>query len=186
MISHLDCQIGEILRALETRAGQHIVVFAGIMAASAQHGLMGKQSNYEQRPRAADRVRGGIPRNVRTDALPIFTSTHPLRSHRRALRHRGGAPRPAMRDPREKVRAPYFCIFRACNTASRRRHKLIEYVVRGEQHLLFDLQNDPIGRNLAGDPAYAASSPSCAPAGPYRDEWEIASKWEDLWSGYGA
>lgn len=200
MISHLDYQIGEILRALEEtgRADNTIVVFAGDNGlALGQHGLMGKQSNYEHSVRVPLIMCGpDIPRNVRTDAFAYLLDIYPT------LCDLIGAPAPAtvegrslvpaMRDPREKVRDTFFYAYSGLQRSIRdRRHKLIEYVVRGERHTqLFDLQNDPIEvHNLAGDPAYAAKLAELrAELVRYRDEWgDRDTKWgQTFWSGYGA
>ena len=69
MISHLDAQIGRILDALKA-TGQFentIVVFAGDNGlALGQHGLMGKQSNYDHSVHVPLMMMGpGIPEGER-------------------------------------------------------------------------------------------------------------------------
>lgn len=73
MITHLDAQVGRVLRALEAtgRAGNTLVVFTSDHGlALGRHGLFGKQNLYDHSMRPPLVLTGpGVPRGGRSDAL---------------------------------------------------------------------------------------------------------------------
>ena len=200
MISHLDHQVGEVLRALEEtgRADDTIIIFAGDNGlALGQHGLMGKQNNYEHSVRVPLIMCGpGIPRDVRSDALVYLLDIYPtlcdLLGAPAPATVEGRSLVPAMHDPQEKVRdALYFAYSGLMRSVRDQRFKLIEYIARGERHTqLFDLQNDPIEmHNLASEPAYAARLAELRrELFRYRDAWgDLDTTWgQTFWSRYSA
>ncbi len=200
MISHLDDEIGQVLAALEEtgRAENTIIVFAGDNGlALGQHGLMGKQSNYEHSVRVPLIFAGpGIPRGARSDAFAYLLDIYPTLCDLLGLPApdtvEGRSLVPAMRDPSEKVRDAFYYAYAGLMRSVRdRRYKLIEYVVEGERHTqLFDLRDDPLElRNLADDPAHAAKLAELRrELLRYRDAWDDReTKWgQTFWKGYGA
>lgn len=81
MISHLDNEIGRILQALEEQGEYHntIFVFAGDNGlAVGQHGLYGKQSNYEHSVRVPLVFAGpGIPTGKQSDSYCYLLDIYP-------------------------------------------------------------------------------------------------------------
>ncbi len=163
MISHLDAEMGRVLDVLERtgRAGETLVVFAGDNGlALGQHGLMGKQSNYDHSVRVPLLLAGpGVPRGARTAALVYLLDLFPT------LCELAGVPAPESVEGTSlvpafhgaPVRESLLLAYRGFQRSVRtRRYKLIEYAVRGRRTTqLFDLDEDPWElRNLAGDPNY--------------------------------
>lgn len=198
MISHLDDGVGRVLSELDRRGltEETIIVFAGDNGlALGQHGLMGKQSSYEHSTRVPLLFAGpGVPEASRSDAYVYLLDIYPT------LCDLTGLPTPesvegkslvnAMTDPDDKVRDILFLAYSDSHRGVKdRRHKLIEYVVRGERTTqLFDLVNDQWEtKNLADDPAHAADLERLrAELVRHRDEWDDRdSPWgRSFWEAY--
>jgi arylsulfatase A-like enzyme len=164
MISHLDGQIGRILRALDDtgRARDTIVVFAGDNGlAVGQHGLLGKQNLYEHSVRVPLVFRGpGIPRGRRSDALVYLFDVFPT------LCALGGLEAPAtveginltpiLSRRQVQVRDSVFGAYRDVQRMIRDdRWKAIWYP-KLDRWQLFDLKRDPLEmKDLAALPKHA-------------------------------
>lgn len=167
MISHLDHQIGRILRALdETGEAQNtIVVYVADHGLSVgQHGLLGKQNLYDHSVRVPLIIAGpGVPSDARPTglvyshdlfptlcgltgvAVPSTVESRPLQPQW-AAGARG----------RESVFSAYMGLQRM---VCRGDWKLIEYTVPGQplRHQLFDLAADAWEmRDFAAEPEHAA------------------------------
>jgi len=166
MISHLDHELGRVVKALEEKGilDNTIIVFAGDNGlALGQHGLFGKQSCYDHSVRVPLIFAGpGVPEGRKTDAYAYLFDIFPT------LCGLTGTPVPASVDGRdlagamkgeEQVRdTMYFAYTEYQRAVKDRNYKLIEYAVEGRdrQTQLFDLVNDPWEMtNLAGNPDYA-------------------------------
>jgi len=165
MITHLDGQIGRILRVLEEtgRARDTLVVFAGDNGlAVGQHGLLGKQNLYEHSIRVPLVLRGpGIPRGERSDALvylfDVFPTVCGLTGVAVPATVEGKSLEPILRGRQQRVRDTVFAAYRNVQRMVRdERWKLIWYPTI-ERVQLFDLSSDPLEmRDLSGDRRYAA------------------------------
>ena len=153
MISHLDHEVGKVIDALK-KSGQYdntIIVFAGDNGlALGQHGLMGKQSNYEHSVRVPLIFTGpGIPRNEINDAyvylLDIFPTLCDLEGIEIPQSVEGVSLLPCIRGTRAIVRENlYFAFEDSVRGIKDGDFKLIEY--RSEETCrtqLFNLKNDP-------------------------------------------
>ncbi len=190
MITHLDAEMGRVLAVLEARglADNTIVVFAGDNGlALGQHGLMGKQSNYDHSVRVPLILAGpGIPKDTKSDAfvylLDIFPTLCDLTGAPTPLSVEGKTLTPVFRDPDEKVRDTLFFAYKGLHRSVRdRRYKLIEYAVRGRRTTqLFDLRDDPWElHNLASNPNYTGKLAELrAELQHWRDEWDdLGTEW---------
>ncbi|MFQ6096617.1 MAG: sulfatase/phosphatase domain-containing protein, partial [Armatimonadota bacterium] len=166
MITHLDEQMGRVLRALEEsgHADDTIVVFAGDNGlAVGQHGLLGKQNMYEHSVRVPLIFLGpGIPKGKRSDALCYLLDVFPTLCDIVGLRVpesvEGHSLLPVMRGRRRRVRDSLFFAYKDVQRAVRdERYKLIEYFVAGERKTqLFDLREDLAElHDLSDDPDHA-------------------------------
>lgn len=153
MISHLDAQIGRVVVELD-RLGlteNTIVLLAGDNGlAVGQHGLMGKQNNYEHSVRVPLILSGpGVPRGEKRDAFVYLLDIYPTLCELVGIEIpesvEGKSLVPALKDPEQKIRKSLFFAYEEFQRSVRtRRFKLIEYVVRGRRHSqLFDLDSDP-------------------------------------------
>jgi arylsulfatase A-like enzyme len=199
MISHLDDAIGRVMAELERRgmAENTIILLAGDNGlALGQHGLMGKQSNYEHSVRVPLVIAGpGIPRNQRSEALVYLLDIFPTLCELTGLPTPpsvdGRSLVPAWREPQATIRETLYLAYGAVQRSVRDRcHKLIEYVVEGRRTTqLFDLERDPLElRNLAGDPGHRAKLEELrARMFALRDEWgDRQSEWgAEFWDGFG-
>ena len=200
MITHLDAQMARVLAALERtgKAGNTIIVFAGDNGlAVGQHGLMGKQSNYDHSVRVPLIMAGpGVPRGERRDAFVYLLDIMPTLCELTGLPIPGSVEGrslvPALRDPGQKVRDTLYFAYTDKHRAVRdRRFKLIEYVVGGRRTTqLFDLEADPWElHNLADDPAHTVKLAELrSELVRWRDEWDdTESSWgKTFWTGYTA
>ncbi len=163
MISHLDDQLGRLLRALAASGQAHntLIVFASDNGlAVGQHGLMGKQSLYDHSVRVPLVFSGvGLPRGERRETLCYLMDIMPTLCEMAQVACpadvEGRSLVPALADPHHQVRETLFYAYRTQQRAVRdATHKLIEYQVNGTRTTqLFDLANDPWERkNLAGVP----------------------------------
>ena len=165
MITHLDYEIGRILKTLrETDHYQNtIIIFAGDNGlAVGQHGLLGKQNVYEHSVKVPLIIGGpGIPGNERREAfcylLDIFPTLCDLCDIAIPVTVEGKSLAPAIFNPNETTRDFLTFAYRDFQRAIRdQRYKLVEYHVNGIRTTqLFDLQNDPYETtNLAEDPVF--------------------------------
>ncbi len=165
MISHLDAEMGRVIKALEEagHAENTIIVFAGDNGlALGQHGLMGKQNLYEHSVRVPLIMSGpGVPRGKHSDAhcylLDIYPTLCDLLDVAIPDSVEGQSLIPTMRQG-SRMRETMFLAYKQYQRCVRdERYKLIEYVVKGERTTqLFDIQEDPWElHNLAHDPAHA-------------------------------
>lgn len=163
VITHLDSEIGRILRAVREigEEGNTIVLFSsdhGLAVGS--HGLMGKQNVYEDGMKVPLLVSGpGVPRG-RSDAFMYLYDVYPT------VCDLVGAPAPqgidgkslapVIRGKAESVREAVLLAYRACQRSARRGDwKVIRYPQINRSQL-FNLKDDPgESKDLAGDPAHA-------------------------------
>jgi arylsulfatase A-like enzyme len=152
IISHLDAQIGRILEALNAsgqRSNTYVILTADHGLAVGEHGLMGKQNQYERSMRMPLIVRGpGIQPGKTVDALVyqhcIYATTCELAGI--PVPPHVGFPSlaPMLRDPSPKPL--YDAVFGWLNVLQRsvrtRQHKLILYT-QINRYQLFDLEQDP-------------------------------------------
>ncbi len=165
LITHLDAQIGRILRRLEEtgqRENTYIVMTADHGLACGQHGLLGKQSMYEHSMKAPLMVVGpGIPAGKRIDT-PVYVQdfvataldwagvTQPEHVEFKSLL-------PLIAD---ELDTHYDAIYGAYKNDKQRmirvgNYKLIHYPAI-DHYLLFDVKNDPHEvHDLAGDESQA-------------------------------
>lgn len=165
-ISHLDYEIGRILKVLDERglAENTVVIFSSDqgLAVGGRHGLMGKQNLYEHFKSPLIFAGRGIPHGS-SGALVYLFDLFPT------LCEMGGAEIPAVveghslmpiiHSKKVKVRDWLFCAYRDCQRMVRDdRWKLIEYETKGIRNTqLFDLAADPDEtHNLAEVPRFAA------------------------------
>ncbi|MBK35176.1 MAG: hypothetical protein CME26_06550 [Gemmatimonadetes bacterium] len=165
MISHIDRQVGEILRALEEtgQIDRTLIVFAGDNGlAVGQHGLMGKQNLYEHSVRVPLVFKGpGIPRNERRSAycylIDIFPTLLELIDAAIPESVEGLSLVGSMRDGSESVREGLLYAYKGLHRSAKQgEHKLIEYSVDGVRTTqLFNLASDPWEmKNLAEAPGH--------------------------------
>jgi arylsulfatase A-like enzyme len=165
MISHLDAQIGRILKTLEEtgRARDTLILFSSDNGlALGRHGLMGKQNVYEHSERMPLIFVGpGIPPG-KSDALvyllDLFPTVCELTGVPAPEGVEGRSLAPVMRGQKQQVRDFILGAYREVQRTIREpRWKLIKYHVGGVKTVqLFDLASDPWElKNLADDPAAA-------------------------------
>ena len=161
MITHLDAQIGRVLRALEEtgHARNTIVVFAADNGlAVGQHGLLGKQNLYDHSVRVPLVIGGpGLPKGKRADTLcyllDLFPTLCDLTGATVPATVEGKSLKPVLLDSKVKVRDSVFFAYRHFQRAVRTdRWKLIRYNVAGKRTTqLFNMRADPWEKNnLAG------------------------------------
>ena len=175
-ITFVDSQFGRLVEALEERGqlANTIIVFAGDSGlAVGQHGLLGKQSLYDDAGVHIPLILAGprIQRNQRRDALvtacDIFPTLCDLAGIERPPSADGRSMTLLLQAPDAKTRECVYLAYRAYQRAVvESRYKLIEYVrvmqdgktVGTRETQLFDLQQDPWETtNLAHDPAHAST-----------------------------
>ncbi len=163
MITHLDEQVGRILKALEVSkfAGNTVVIYAADHGlAMGSHGLLGKQSLYEHSQKCPLILAGpGIPRGqseAHTYLLDIFPTVLSLAGVDPPGETDGLDLRPIWEGRTDSVRDSIFLGYRDWMRAVRRGdHKLIRYP-QIDHTQLFDLQADPAETvNLAAHPEQA-------------------------------
>ena len=164
LITHLDHQVGRILRALESSrfARDTIVVYtADHGLAMGSHGLLGKQSVYEHSMRCPLIISGpGIPKGRETKAFTYLFDLYPTLCSLAGVDVPEGLDgqslRPIWEGRATKVRDSVFLPYKDDQRSVRdARWKLIVYP-QIQHRQLFDLQEDPHEmNNLAADPNYA-------------------------------
>ena len=165
MITHLDVQIGRVLKALEEKGilENTIIVFSGDNGlAVGQHGLMGKQNVYEHSINVPLVFRGpGIPKGVKKNDLAYLFDIYPTLCHFAGVNTPGsvqGQVLPVADTTGIKGRESMYFAYKHFQRAVRNdRYKLIKYNVKGSiTTQLFDLQEDPYEtNNLADNPVYS-------------------------------
>ncbi len=150
MITHLDSQIGRVLRALEEtgRASETYVVFAGDNGlAIGSHGLLGKQNLYEHSVRVPLIVRGpGIARGRRNDGGLYLYDLYPAICEWAGVQPPEAVEGRGLNAGRDSMFFAYRHLQRAVRAGG---WKLIRYRTGPTQ--LFDLRSDPWElKNLAG------------------------------------
>lgn len=164
MITHMDAQIGRILRTLK-RTGQEkntIIIYAADNGlALGSHGLLGKQSVFEHSMRVPLIISGpGIPRGKSTRAFTYLIDLFPTICDIAGIDIPAGLEgetlRPLWEGTKSRIRESVFLPFLQIQRAVRdRRWKLIVYPKIGHIQL-FDLVNDPFEmRNLIDKPEYS-------------------------------
>jgi arylsulfatase A-like enzyme len=164
LITHLDEQVGRIVKAMEALPdanNTYLVYTADHGLAMGSHGLLGKQNIYEHSVQSPFIVRGpGVPRGGQTTAL---TYIHDLYATFCGLAGRG-VPEgvdsedlaPLWRGDKKSLRDSAFLPFQQSMRAiTDGRWKLHRYP-HSNHTLLFDLEEDPHElKNLAMHPQYA-------------------------------
>ena len=164
MITHLDEQIGRVLKALQQtgEAENTIIIYtADNGLALGSHGLLGKQSVFEHSMRTPLMISGpGVPRGKSTQAFTYLLDLFPTLCDVTGVTPPAGlfghSLRPVWQGRQAKVRDSLFLPFQDIQRAVRDdRWKLIGYPKIG--HLqLFDLQTDPYETtNLIDRPEHA-------------------------------
>jgi arylsulfatase A-like enzyme len=164
MISHLDEQIGRILKALEDsgRDKDTLIVFAGDNGlAVGKHGLMGKQNLYDHSVRVPLIFAGpGVPRARKSSALVYLFDVYPtlcgLTGVAVPKTVEGESLVPIMTGKKTKVRDSVFGAYREVQRMVRtERWKLIRYP-KINRTQLFDVQADAEeALDLSGEAQYA-------------------------------
>ena len=164
LITHLDEQIGRILKVLEKtgRAENTVIIYAadhGLAVGS--HGLLGKQNVYEHSMGAPLIISGpGVPKGGSSHAftylLDLFPTILGMASVKPPADIDGHDLRPVWEGKTKQVRDSIFLSFRHIMRSVRDEHwKLIRYPHINHTQL-FDLESDPHEmKSLAGDPAQA-------------------------------
>ena len=120
MITHLDAQVGRILKTLDEtgRTDDTIVIFAGDNGlAVGQHGLMGKQNLYEHSVRVPLMMAGpGIPAGQKRDGfcylLDIYPTICDMLRIQKPANAEGVSFVPMLSDPKAKTRETIFYAYR--------------------------------------------------------------------------
>ena len=164
IITHADAQIGRILKALDEsgKADDTIIIFSADHGlAVGQHGLMGKQNQYNHSVRLPMVFAGpGIEKGRKIDAMVYLHSLFPTTCEL------AGVPVPRQvesgslvgllkgrqADIHDAIYGGYKSLQRMVRTKD---YKLIIYPAAGKTQL-FDIRNDPWElKNLAGNAKYA-------------------------------
>lgn len=167
MITHVDAQMGRVLKALEDsgQADNTIIVFAADNGlAVGQHGLLGKQNMYEHSVRVPLVIGGAsLPKGKRSEALcylyDLFPTLCDLTGTPTPNTVEGSSLEPLLRGRSTHVRDSMFSAYRNFQRAVKNdRWKLILYNVKGQKTTqLFDLSHDPLEmHNLAEKPEHQA------------------------------
>jgi arylsulfatase A-like enzyme len=167
IITHMDAQIGRVLEALE-RTGNadntYVIVTADHGLAVGEHGLMGKQNQYECSMRMPLIMRGpGIASGKRVDEMVYQHSMYATTCDMAGIPIPPHVEFPSLKSMaigKEDAQPIYEAMFGWLNVIQRsvrtKQHKLIFYIpIRRYQ--LFDLQSDPWEKHdLIDDPSYAS------------------------------
>lgn len=156
MISHLDFEIGRVMKALQDNGylENTIVVLAGDNGlAVGQHGLMGKQSHYEHSIRvplvfAGPNIPKGEYRDQYVYLLDVFPTLCELTGIEIPASVEGQSLLPIMNNADAKLREHlYFAYTDSIRSVKNHRYKLVEYAGKIRYTQLFDLQEDPMEMN---------------------------------------
>lgn len=153
MITHLDEQIGRILKALEQkglRKNTIILFSADNGLAVGQHGLMGKQNLYEHSIKVPLVFQGpNIPVNEQKDALTYLIDIYPtlcdLTQSTTPSLVEGNSLAPMLKGEKKGQRTSMIYAYKSNQRAYRKGDfKLIKYMVNGKrENQLFHLIDDP-------------------------------------------
>jgi len=164
IITHLDRQIRRILDALEKsgQADNTLIVFAADQGlAVGQHGLMGKQNQYDHSVRMPFILCGpGIEPGRRIDALvylqSLFATTCEMAGIETPSTVQFPSLIPLLTGKKERLYDSIYGAYRDLQRMVRtERYKLIRYP-QAKEVQLFDLREDPWEtKDLAEDPQYA-------------------------------
>ena len=165
LVTHMDVQIGRILRTLEEtgHADQTLIVFAADNGlALGSHGLLGKQSVFEHSMRTPLIIAGpGVPAGQSSQAFTYLFDLFPTLLDAAGMPMPDGLAghslRPVWEGRRDRVRESVFLPFLQHQRSVRdEQFKLIVYPKIGYAQL-FDLKADPHEtRNIAGAPESGA------------------------------
>jgi len=157
MITHLDAQIGRILKKLDDKglAKNTLIVFAGDNGlAVGQHGLMGKQNLYEHSIGVPLVFMGpGIPKGERREALSYLSDLYPTFCTVAGIdipeTVQGKSLWGVVQGKEAVVRNSSFFVYKNFQRAARNEQwKIIKYNVGNRVTTqLFDLKNDPFELN---------------------------------------
>lgn len=166
MITHLDEQIGRILKVLKERGMDEntLVVYSGDNGlAVGQHGLMGKQNLYEHSINIPLIIKGpGIQQNNNTESFAYLFDIYPTICDLAGIKDipesvQGISLKPTLMEQEQQGREVMFFAYKNFQRAVRKgKWKLIKYNVNNEVITqLFDLEEDPFETtNLANNPQY--------------------------------
>ena len=152
MITHLDFELGRLMKTLEQRGllEDTIIILAGDNGlALGNHGLMGKQNNYEDSIRVPLVMAGpGIPGNVKCQQLVYLLDIYPTLCDMLKLpvpeSVEGVSFLPAFTDPGYVVREDlYFLYGNLIRSVKDDKYKLIEYRNGNRRTQLFNWREDP-------------------------------------------
>jgi choline-sulfatase len=162
--THADYQIGRILRALKKtgKADNTIIAFSADHGlAVGQHGLMGKQNQYDHSVRMPYVFTGpGIEAGRKIDAMvylqSLFATTCDMARIETPATVQFPSLVPLLTGKKDKLYDSVYGAYRKLQRMARtERYKLIRYPHNGEVQL-FDLQEDPWEmKDLAENPQYA-------------------------------
>jgi len=165
MITHMDEQIGRIIKALEKKGLREntIIVFSADNGlAVGQHGLMGKQNLYEHSIKVPLVFQGpSIPVNQRKEALTYLIDIYPtlcdLTKAKKPGLLEGRSLVPALKGEKMTARPSMIYAYKSNQRALRKGdYKLVKYMVNGQRkNQLFNVKADPWEtKNLYNDAAY--------------------------------
>lgn len=153
MISHLDDAVGRIIQTLKDTGKYEdtIIVFSADNGlAVGEHGLLGKQNNYEHSIKVPFVISGpGIPKNERRDnfiyLLDIFPTLCDFSDVPVPESVEGKSFKAAVLDDSVRTRDHIFAVFAdKVRSYKNYKYKLIEYKCGDMRRTqLFDLENDP-------------------------------------------
>jgi arylsulfatase A-like enzyme len=174
-----------------------LIIFSGDNGlALGQHGLMGKQSNYEHSLRVPLIFAGpGIPQNKTCDAYTYLFDIYPtvcdLVGVETPASVEGISLWPAIMDPKIRIRPSlYFAYADLVRSVKDGRYKLIEYrspagLIRTQ---LFDLWEDPLEKfSLAGQAEFSEIETNLrAELFRHRDAWDdmLHPRGQEFWSRF--
>lgn len=193
-ISHLDAQVGRIVKAVQDNglAENTLIVFAGDNGlAIGQHGLFGKQSIYEHSNRVPLVFAGpGIPKNQKVEGYCYLSDIYATLTEKSGVKNpssvQGISLVKAFKNPKAPLRpALYFAFKHFQRGVKKDGFKLLEYHVNGERHTqLFNLKEDPWEiNNLADKPAFKAKK-EVLKAELLKLRLEFNDTFSSFWEGY--
>jgi len=199
MISHLDDELGKVVRAVEEKGelDNTLFIFAGDNGlALGQHGLFGKQNCYEHSVRVPLIFAGpGVPAGVRSDSLcylfDVFPTICGLAGLETPASVEGQNLTPAMETPGSPLRdSLYFAYCQYQRAVKKDGYKLIEYVVKNKRRKtqLFHLDSDPYELTNLADESPDRVREMRALLREYAHAWDDeSSTWgREFWSGFDA
>jgi arylsulfatase A-like enzyme len=165
-ISHLDNEVGRIVKALEEKdlLNNTVIIFSSDqgLAVGGRHGLMGKQNLYEHVKPPLIVAGPGIPHgesNALTYLYDLFPTICDLAEVKVPAVIEGKSLVPVLEGRQPRVRDSLLGAYTNCQRMIRdERWKLIKYNAKGViNHQMFDLKNDSDEiHNLYDDPKYRA------------------------------